>query len=738
MSDKTKRRSALAVFHNRQTAIRWGLFGSFVLIMALLLPKDFLIEIQYEVGKPYQGDDLYAHSDFAVLKHPDSLELEQQKALESLQPVFDLDNQAERAAEDTIEGGIERFARELGEYSFARRMFMPIRDSLRLLAFMPRYKVDPDELLRFEPGVGRLEDRLYNHSELVIDQVYRAGFSNRLKSEIKADFKTELILLREGERIFRKAERDVLLDSTEIKDFVNQLFPNIPDYEKKLLPTLIIQHLRPNVLFNEQQTFLERERISNSVSPVRSKVKKGDKLIGSKEIVTPELDLVLQSYRQVKREDSGNVGYLARYVGQGLMISLLTVLLVLFLRSNRQRIFYRNRKLAMILMLYLFVMGLVVLALNISALESNQFDLNYVYLVPASMVPIMLTAFFDRGVGFLGNILIGLYAGILLPNGFEYFFIQLCAGTIAVNSITNLRNRADFFLALGYILLTYVVAFLGYNFFAKGSIVEIPFGNLLLLLLNVVLTVITYPVIYIFEKVFKITSDLTYIELLDTNHPLMRDLSLRAPGTFQHSLQVANISEAVVSRIGGNGLQAKVGSLFHDIGKSKNPAFFIENQQGDNPHDVIPPDESARLIIAHVTDGIAMARENNLPIELIDFIRTHHGTSRVEYFYQKFLEANPDHDDDSEFRYPGVLPFSKETAAVMIVDTIEAASRSLKNPTREELNELVDRLVQLKVSNGQLKNANITFRDLETIKQVIKEQLGSIHHGRIEYPEARK
>jgi putative nucleotidyltransferase with HDIG domain len=286
--------------------------------------------------------------------------------------------------------------------------------------------------------------------------------------------------------------------------------------------------------------------------------------------------------------------------------------------------------------------------------------------------------------------------------------------------------------------MTYTLAFLAYNLLLKGNFESIDYANIILLFVNALLTIITYPLIYIFEKIFGLTSDLTFIELLDTNHPLLKELSAKAPGTFQHSLQVANLAESVVDQIGGNGLKTRVGALFHDIGKMVNPMYFIENQMpGQNPHDALAPDRSAEIIIQHVTEGLRLAREHNLPSEIMDFIRTHHGTSRVEYFYRNHLRQTRELKDDMDFnfRYKGPAPATRETAVLMVADSVEAASRALPNPTKAELEKLVDNIIRHKIDEQQFEKAGISFNDVRRMREILTKMLISIYHQRVEYPK---
>jgi putative nucleotidyltransferase with HDIG domain len=341
----------------------------------------------------------------------------------------------------------------------------------------------------------------------------------------------------------------------------------------------------------------------------------------------------------------------------------------------------------------------------------------------------------------MSNILVALYGGVLIQQSLEFVFVQIIAGTVAVYSLRNLRERQEFFYTLLYILLAYIISYISFNLFSKGDWGGISLQTLLLFLINVVFTVIAYNLIYVFEQVFKQTSDITFLELLDTNHPLLKELSRKVPGTFQHSLQVAAIAEATINEIGGNALLIHVAALYHDIGKLINHKYFIENMseedKRDNPHDKISCKESARIIIGHVSEGVRIAKENHLPKEIIQFIESHHGTTRVEFFYRQFLEEEKcvEPEGESLFRYNGPLPATKEMAVLMIADSIEAASRSIQDPTPEKLDQLVNQIIDYKIRFNQLDNSSLTFKDLKIIREVCLRQLLSIYHARIKYPK---
>jgi putative nucleotidyltransferase with HDIG domain len=322
-----------------------------------------------------------------------------------------------------------------------------------------------------------------------------------------------------------------------------------------------------------------------------------------------------------------------------------------------------------------------------------------------------------------------------VPNSFEFSFIQIIAGITAIYSIKNLVKREQFLTSALLILSSYFVAYLGISLIKNGSLINIEWINFVPFVFSVLLSLLAYPLIYAFERVFGITSDVSLMEITNTNSKLLRELSYKAPGTFQHSLQVANLAEAAIFNIGGNALLVRAGALYHDIGKMENPQYFIENQNKKvNPHDSLSYEESAQIIIRHVNKGVEIARRNNLPELIIDFIKTHHGNTRMDYFYQSFLKNFPEKFiDENIFRYPGPIPFSKETGVLMLADSVEAASRSLKEPDAESISSLVDRIIDYKLDQGQLNNSNITFKDLNIIKSIFKSMLMSIYHIRIDY-----
>jgi putative nucleotidyltransferase with HDIG domain len=348
---------------------------------------------------------------------------------------------------------------------------------------------------------------------------------------------------------------------------------------------------------------------------------------------------------------------------------------------------------------------------------------------------LVFKAFFDARLGLFAHVLTVLLLGFIVPNSYEYMFLQIIAGIVTILTVSELYKRANLFISVGQITLIYIISYFAFFVIHEGSVIDLNFETFGLFVLCGLATLFVQPLIYIYEKLFGLVSDVSLLELSDTNTKLLKEFSNKAPGTFHHSLNVANLAESSANEIGANAMLVRVGALYHDIGKMKNPTYFSENQStGINPHDELSPKESSKVIIDHVIDGIEIAKKNNLPDRVIDFIRTHHGTSLVYYFYSKEKELDEDLDKEV-FRYPGPRPFSKETAILMMCDSVEAASKSLKEPSTPKIDKFVETIVGKQMESGQFLNANITFKEIQSVKKVIKNKLANIFHLRIEYPE---
>ena len=520
-----------------------------------------------------------------------------------------------------------------------------------------------------------------------------------------------------------------VLDIKTAEDYINKQLAKTKDVKSAdWLSRLIRGHIEPNYIYDERLTDKLENDALNSISTTRGMVQKGELIVTQGSNVSGEVYQKLESLRAAYEDDARVVGNSKLILfGQFLLVGLAITLLIVFLYLFRRDIFEDNRQLSLIL---LVITGmLVVLSWAI------RIKIPSLYYIPYCIVPIIIRILFDTRLALNIHLLVVLIAGFFVPNSFEFAFLQITAGMVAIYSIKNLIKREQFLISALLILGNYFVAYMGISLIRDGSFSDIEWFNFLPFIFSVLLSLLAYPLIYAFERVFGITSDVTLMELTNTNSRLLRDLAFKAPGTFQHSLQVANLAEAAIFKIGGNALLVRAGALYHDIGKMDNPQYFIENQnKGANPHDTLSYEQSAQIIIQHVNKGVEIARRNHIPEMLIDFIRTHHGNTRVDYFYQSFLKNFPEKFvDENIFRYPGPIPFSKETAVLMLADSVEAASRSLKEPDAQSISDLVERIIEYKLDQEQLSDSNITLKDIETIKLIFKTMLMGIYHVRIDY-----
>jgi putative nucleotidyltransferase with HDIG domain len=486
--------------------------------------------------------------------------------------------------------------------------------------------------------------------------------------------------------------------------------------------------LQPNVSADTDISSRELDSELSKISYTRGNIDEGKLIIAKGEVVEAENLKILNSLKAEYESAlwTENNHYFILF-GYTILVALVLMMLFLFLKKYRPDIYHNNVKVTFIIfniLLMVFVTTLVV-----------KYDETYVFVVPLCILPLILKTFFDARLGLFVHVLTVLILGFVVPNSFEYIFLQIIAGIVTILTVSELYKRANLFISVGQITLIYIIGYFAFHIIHEGNLDNVHWFTFGFFLLNGMITLFAQPLIYIYEKIFGMVSDVSLLELSDTNSKLLKELSNKAPGTFHHSLQVANLAEASANEIGANAMLVRVGALYHDIGKMNNPTYFTENQVTNvNPHDDLPPTESAEIIINHVIEGIEMARRNKLPDRIIDFIRTHHGTTLVYYFYKKQQEIDPD-AREKHFRYPGPIPFSRETAILMMADSVEAASKSLKNPTFSIINEFVDKIVGGQMQANQFLNANITFKEIELVKKVLKQKLTNIYHLRVEYPE---
>ena len=518
----------------------------------------------------------------------------------------------------------------------------------------------------------------------------------------------------------------VLLDGNVGSEHRSREFISAADLEPSLLRDSL---LVPSIVLDEARTSLELDSRLSQVSYSSRMVMAGERIVARGEEVTEEKAQVIASLEaENDRRFSDNYSLFGQLLGQIMLAAMALTALYLFLLNTRHTILDDNRKVTFVLVVIMLISALTALVVRVNDA--------WVLLVPICIVPILMRVFFDMRAALYIHLTTVIILASLVPNSYEFIFYQLVTGIMCIITVRDLERLSRFFVLSAVIFVSYSLIYTFGVLSQESNLQLIDINRYLVFFLNAAFTLIAYPLIYLFEKLFGMTTSLTLMELSSTSHPALRELSRRAPGTFQHSMQVANLAEDLVSELGGNALLAKVGALYHDIGKMKNPIYFTENQlSGFNPHSELDYAESARIITSHVTDGLALARRYHLPAEVQDFIRTHHGTTYTGYFYAKERERHPDGNFDvSLFRYPGPRPYSRETAVVMIVDTVEAACRSLKVHTKENTDQMIDQLIDSKVQAGQLDNSPLTYGDIARIRHILKTKMMSIYHVRVEYP----
>ena len=659
-----------------------------VCIIVFTLPKQAKFSYDVEKGRIWNQKDLMSPYNFAILKTPQEIENDQKTAKAGVIPLYQLDD--------------DIGAREMG--GFNNDLLLKWHNS-GLKDFQKKeYLLAGDDLLK----------EIYNKGILVLNPKYQQNSENYpltvVNKNVAADKNTADLFTKE-----------------KALAYCDQVLSAGKNLDKAFLLDMISNRLQQNLNYDNKLTSrLEKEAI-DGLSTTRGMVQKGEVIVYKGSVVNDDVYQKLQSYKKAF-EDNARITGDPRLVllGQFLLVSIAITLLMVFLYLFRRDIYDDNRLVSLIL--------LVVTAMLFTLSVAIKLQLPNLYYIPYCIVPIIIRILFDTRLALNIHLLVVLIAGFFVPNSFEFAYFELTAGMVSIYSIKNLIRREQFLISALIITFTYFVSFIGISFIREGSLRSIDWADFLPFIVSVLLTLLAYPLIYIFEKVFAITSDITLIELANTNAPLLREMAFTAPGTFQHSLQVANLAENAIYTIGGNALLVRAGALYHDIGKLENPLYFIENQSGFNPHDKLPYQESAQIIIRHVQKGVEMARNANIPEIVIDFIRTHHGDTRVDYFYHSFLKNFPEKFvDENTFRYPGPIPFTKEGGVLMLADSVEAASRSLKEPDEKSINDLVDRIIKYKLDQNQLNDSNITLKDIETIKTIFKRMLMSIYHVRIDY-----
>ena len=679
------------LYRNNSIVYKVLLFLSTAFAIVYFFPKGGKFKYDFSQGKPWQYDNLYAPFDFAIEKSEKEVANEIAQITSSSKQYFLYDN---NKAKDIKAEFVEKTEE------------LKVSDSLT------------SQDIR----------KLRRSGSQLINEIYKYGFIDDV-SKNKLN-KNSIVVLRKGE-VIEEISYQKLVQSKDILTRINDKFIDFEkSYGKDYVFEILSELIQPNVSFDAKFTQKELDEILNDVSYTKGMISKDALIIQKGDIVEGDNLNILNSFKEASKSliwTKSNYNWLV--LGYTLLVSLALLMLLLFLDRYRREIYLDNSKVTFIfsnVLLMIFAQTLMV-----------KYNPDFLYVIPLSILPIVLKAFFDARLGLFTHVLTVLLLGFIVPNSFEFIYLHIIAGIVTILSVTELYKRASLFISIAQITLIYMVTYFAFSIIKEGNISNIKWEYFGLFAVNGLLSFLAVFFIYFYEKIFGLVSDVTLLELSNTNSKLLRELNEKAPGTFQHSMQVANLAEAAANEIGANSMLVRTGALYHDIGKMKNPKFFTENQiTGVNPHNDLAPRDSAKIILDHVIDGIEIAKKNNIPDRIIDFIRTHHGTSLVYYFYKKEKDKNPNIEvEEKKFRYQGPIPFSKETAILMICDAAEAASKSLQNPSAQSIDELIDKIVEGQKGNNQFINSNITFREIEKIKKVIKGKLMNIYHLRIEYPE---
>jgi cyclic-di-AMP phosphodiesterase PgpH len=674
---------------NHSLIYKLFLYIATIVLVVYLFPKGGQFKYEFQKGKPWQYENYYAPFDFAIQKSDNEIEAEKQQIIENSKHFFEFDEEKVTAVKKEIEQ--------------------------KTAALFKNYELSEQDVFTLNQKITA-----------IINQIYEFGY---LDPSSEQKIEKPFVILRTGNKI-QEIQPTKFVVSSKLLNFLNAEIGIKPftEVENSVL-NILYDEIKPNVTFDEIFTKKTLQENLNKISYTKGLVAENERIILKGDIVEGDNLTVLNS---IKSEFESQVWSKSNYnwivFGYTILVALAFLMLLLFLRKYRLDIFENNNKVTFIF----FNIILIVLLITIIV----KYDAKYIYVAPIVILPLVLKAFFDARLGLFSHVLTVLLLGFIVPNSFEFIFLQIIAGIVTILTISELYKRANLFISVLQITVVYFIAYFAFSIIQEGNASNLNWEKFLYFALNGAATLFVLPLIYVFEKMFGLISDESLKELSNTNSKLLRELAEKAPGTFQHSLQVANLAEASANEINANAMLVRTGALYHDIGKMDNPMYFTENQSTNvNPHNELTPKDSANIIINHIIKGVELAKKNHLPDRIIDFIRTHHGTSLVYYFYKKEEELNGGEVDASYFQYPGPIPFSKETAILMMCDAVEAASKSVKEPTAQAFDDLVEKIVNKQMEDGQFMNANITFKELQIIKKVLKKKLKNIYHLRIEYPE---
>lgn len=661
------------------------LFLGTVGIIVYFLPREGKFNYQFDVNRPWKYGLLQASFDFPIYKDEQQVRREQDSILLLFQPYFQRDEQV-------CEEAIARLREDHPKTHASTECLRHIEKMLRSV---------------YAQGVLSNEDI----DRLARDRIQSVMVINRHTAE--------------------PADKATFFSSKEAYEHI--LNADTAHFNRHLLHQYALnEYIHPNLHYNEEKSAIARKDLLANISWADGVVQSGQKIIDRGEIVTPETYNILESLRKesIKRSESVQQKQLI-FFGQLGFTCILVLCFMLYLELFRNE-YYRHKG----NLLLLFVLIILFSVLPATMVTHNFLS---VYVIPFAMLPIAIRIFLDSRTAFLALVTTVLIDSVCLRYPYEFILLQLVAGMVAIYSLRELSQRSQLFRTALLVTLSYVALYFSFELIHENNLEKLNLGMYIFFCINGVLLLFTYPLLFLMEKIFGFTSNVTLVELSNINNKLLRRMSEIAPGTFQHSMQVANLAAEAARKINAKSQLVRTGALYHDIGKMENPAFFTENQSGVNPHKSLSYEQSAGVVISHVTDGLRLADKYNLPQVIKDFIATHHGTGKTKYFYISWKNEHPDNEpDETAFTYPGPNPTTRETAILMMADSVEAASRSLSEYTEESISHLVDKIIDSQVSEGYFHECPITFKDIDTVKGVFKEKLKTMYHTRIQYPELKQ
>ncbi|MCF8240414.1 MAG: HDIG domain-containing protein [Melioribacteraceae bacterium] len=699
-----------------------------IILIVLMFPKGESLESEVTVGSIWIEDDLIASNTFPVLKDPELYKRELQEAKKSVFPIFVKNESIPELMRDSLTKFTENFINLLNEDIFNESVNNYSKTNLSNSAYQTFLNLRRSNNTLSTHNRKNFND-IKNFAQELLNRIYRQGYIDQTYSDIQRD----TIAVREGkyESVYDKTK---YFDAASLSKFIDLYTRNNFSSNEELnnaVIELIGLFVKPDITYSEQLTEEAMINAENKISLNDGIVNENERIVAKHDRITHEIKKKIDSYRISKGEETGFWGKFAQNMGKFIHIIIIFTLFVIYIYLFRKRIYRDNKKILMIAIIILFVCSLTYLVEQISV----NAPIELLVLVPVAAM--LFTIIFDSRVGFYSTVIIALIIGGLRGNDYVFAVTNIIAGGLAAYTVRDIKNRTQIFRSFVFILIGYIASILAFGLERFASAEQMMVSGAFAASNALISPVLTYGMIIFFEKIFGITTDLTLLELTDFNTPVLKELARNAPGTFTHSMTIGSMVESAAETIGANSILARVGAYYHDIGKLNEPETFVENQlNNDNLHERITPDKSAKLIIDHVNRGIEIAKENNLPQEIIDFIPMHHGTMVVSYFYEKAKEQlGKDNVSIEDYKYPGPKPNSKETALVMLADACESTVRSMTNPEPQKVENVISNLFKQRIDDGQLDDSPVTMSNLRHIKDAFQKILIGQHHKRIRYPK---